>query len=276
MKRQISSSEIEQIKQQLEQDIQDIQRRLSEHEDTGELSLYDNHPGDTGTELYENEKDLALRDHAEKQLENTKLALSMIASGGYGICKVCSQSIEPDRLQAVPTTLYCKQHADGLSTSGDNEQVSNYRPVEEDFLQPPFGRTSMDEASDDGNDPVEAQSDEAEADTEKRGKYRHLDDDEGIHAGTGADGQTGFDGEDAWQIVERWGNSDSPAMAEEPDVNDYNGMFIESDEPDGYVEDIESFLATDIYGSSHLVIRNREFERYMHSEEGDHFLEEDE
>lgn len=240
MKRQISSSEIEQIKQQLEQDIQDIQRRLSEHEDTGELSLYDNHPGDTGTELYENEKDLALRDHTEHQLENTKLALSMIASGSYGICKVCGQSIDPDRLRAVPTTLYCKQHADGLSTSGDNEQVSNYRPVEEDFLQPPFGRTSMDEASDD------------------------------------RDGQTGFDGEDAWQIVERWGNSDSPAMAEEPDVNDYNGMFIESDEPDGYVEDIESFLATDIYGSSHLVIRNREFERYMHSEEGDHFLEEDE
>ena len=35
----------------------------------GELSNYDNHPADTGTELFEREKDSALQRHAESELE---------------------------------------------------------------------------------------------------------------------------------------------------------------------------------------------------------------
>lgn len=228
---QVSQSQLEQIKHELQQEKQDLSKRLVEHEDVGELSLYDNHPADTATELYENEKDMALRDHALEQIKDVDAALNALQQGTYGKCKECNQPIDAERLQAVPTTLYCKQHADELSKG---EQVSDYRPVEEEFLEPPFGRTSLDEHDD----------------------------------------QNGFDGEDAWQIVERWGNSDSPAMSENPEVHDYNEMYIESGENDGFVESIESFLATDIYGTAHMVVRNREFERYMHSDEGDHMLEE--
>ncbi|AJY76385.1 TraR/DksA C4-type zinc finger protein [Paenibacillus beijingensis] len=80
-------------------------------------------------------------------------------------------------------------------------------------------------------------------------------------------GYNGFDGEDAWQIVESWGNSDSPAMAERPGDN-YDRLGTEDDENDGYVEPLESFLATDITGRHVSVVRNREYSAYMHEGEG--------
>ncbi|SFB36114.1 transcriptional regulator, TraR/DksA family [Cohnella sp. OV330] len=109
------------------------------------------------------------------------------------------------------------------------------RPAEELFLHPPFGRTSMDES----------------------------------------DEQNGFDGEDAWQIVESWGNSDSPAMAEGNNNDDYSAIYIESDENDGFVEPIESFLAADITGHSSGIVRNSAYRRYLESHEGEGLLEPD-
>ncbi|MCM3746278.1 TraR/DksA C4-type zinc finger protein [Paenibacillus pasadenensis] len=83
----------------------------------------------------------------------------------------------------------------------------------------------------------------------------------------------GFDGEDAWQVVESWGNSDSPAFQEHPGDN-YGRLGIEADENDGYVEDIESFLATDITGRHVSVVRNREYKSYMERGDGEELGEE--
>jgi len=86
---------------------------------------------------------------------------------------------------------------------------------------------------------------------------------------------TQFDGEDAWQIVERWGTSSSPAFAEQRQAEDYDELYVESEEPEGYVEPIESFAATDIYGKRTFVVRNDEYRKYMASAEGDRTLEPD-
>ncbi len=83
----------------------------------------------------------------------------------------------------------------------------------------------------------------------------------------------GFDGEDAWQIVEKWGNSDSPAMSEDAESFDYNQMVIESDENEGFVEAFESFITTDLYGKEVSFVRNRAYHKYMKDHEGDHGLE---
>lgn len=104
-----------------------------------------------------------------------------------------------------------------------NPNENNRRPLEEAVLIPPFGRSSLDEQDD----------------------------------------QTEFDGEDAWQIVESWGTSNTPAMAEDPNISDYDEMYIESDENVGYVEPIESFLATDIYGKQPVIVRNKAYESYI-------------
>lgn len=84
---------------------------------------------------------------------------------------------------------------------------------------------------------------------------------------------TQFDGEDAWQTVERWGSSNSPAFAEDRAVDDYDELMIESGEPDGFVQPIESFVATDLYGQSASVVRNRTYHWYMETDQGDRTLE---
>lgn len=201
----------------------------SYRDSTGELSGIDNHPADAGTETFERSKDLALLEKEAFRLERVEAALSRMDSGEYGHCAVCGKFIPVERLEALPTAIYCVEHE-------PRRQSPNERPIEEEFLAPPFGRTSLDER----------------------------------------EGQNGFDGEDAWQIVEAWGTSNTPAMAEGNDIDDYDQMAIEAEENDGYVEPFESFVATDITGHHVSVVRNRAYRRYMADNEGDHLLEPDE
>ncbi|MDT0159093.1 MULTISPECIES: TraR/DksA C4-type zinc finger protein [Bacillus] len=108
------------------------------HESVGELSSYDNHPGDEGTELYEREKDLALNEHYKLELNNILKALQAIDKGTYGICEVCHKEIPKERLEALPNTTYCKEHS-------PDQVTSHERPIEEGVLMPPFGKFDMDE-----------------------------------------------------------------------------------------------------------------------------------
>ncbi|WP_112179694.1 MULTISPECIES: TraR/DksA C4-type zinc finger protein [Paraliobacillus] len=109
------------------------------HESVGELSNYDNHPGDTATELFEREKDIALNEHIERGLKDIEKALSAIDQGTYGICEVCQKDISFDRLEAIPTTLRCLDHAEHF--------VASNRPVEEEVLDPDLTRTGEDEST---------------------------------------------------------------------------------------------------------------------------------
>ncbi|HLR10217.1 MAG TPA: TraR/DksA C4-type zinc finger protein [Sporosarcina sp.] len=78
---------------------------------SGELSMYDNHPADMGTELYERERDQALEVHAASELDKVEQALQAIENGTYGICEICHQSIGYERLEAIPFTTLCIDHA---------------------------------------------------------------------------------------------------------------------------------------------------------------------
>src|SRR5699024_7215765 len=81
-------------------------------ESISELSNYDNHPGDQGTELFERQKDLALNSHYKTELEAVNHALSLISSGEYGICVECGKFIDPERLLAMPTSTRCVNHTE--------------------------------------------------------------------------------------------------------------------------------------------------------------------
>ncbi|MYL46315.1 yteA family sporulation protein [Virgibacillus halodenitrificans] len=98
-------------------------------ESVGELSNYDNHPADMGTELYEREKDTALNEHAETELEEINAALHAIEDGTYGICATCGADIPYERLQAVPTADKCIEHA-------SNNIFESHRTVEEEVFSP--------------------------------------------------------------------------------------------------------------------------------------------
>ena len=77
----------------------------------GELSMYDNHPGDLGTELYDRTKDFALEEHHDSEMDKVNAALQAITEGTYGKCKVCGNDILLERLEVLPSTLYCKEHS---------------------------------------------------------------------------------------------------------------------------------------------------------------------
>lgn len=161
-------------------------------ESMGELSNYDNHPADHGTELFERGKDLALNGHAEKELEDINIALHAIAEGTYGICKQCGRDIPFERLQAKPTADTCIDHAEEGLDKPD-------RPIEETVFSPEI------------NPNRQAQFD-----------------------------QTGYDAEDAWQDVSRYGTSETPSDFY-GDKDDYNKMYPNSDKPEEIIDDRDSY-----------------------------------
>jgi YteA family regulatory protein len=185
---------------------------------TSELSAYDNHPGDLGTELFEREKDIALRYHSDNELQNIEHALKAIDEGTYGKCKECGKEIPFERLEAIPYTLYCKDHS-------PEQTVSHDRPIEEEVLTPPFGKFVFE------NNRKES---------------------------------VAYDAEDTWQSVAKYGTSESPSDFIEPKEN-YNEMYIDADENEGYVEDFENFTGNDMSGKNIQVYRNDEYKEYEHT-----------
>jgi DnaK suppressor protein len=74
----------------------------SENEDVSELSDYDQHPADMGTETFEREKDLSILEQLEEELSELQAALERIDNGTYGIDEVTGSPIDPARLEALP------------------------------------------------------------------------------------------------------------------------------------------------------------------------------
>ncbi|MBU5594761.1 TraR/DksA C4-type zinc finger protein [Amphibacillus sp. MSJ-3] len=99
-------------KTELSEKIKRDKIRASEEEYSTELSDYDNHPGDQGTELFEREKDLAITAHESAELSEIEKALERIEQNNYGTCSVCGKEIDMDRLIAIPETEFCYEHAD--------------------------------------------------------------------------------------------------------------------------------------------------------------------
>jgi DnaK suppressor protein len=59
------------------------------------------------TQVFEQQRDLALRDHEKAQLMQVEAALAALSEGSYGICRSCGQAIPAGRLEAIPWTTLC-------------------------------------------------------------------------------------------------------------------------------------------------------------------------
>lgn len=94
-------------------------------ETSGELSMYDNHPADMGTALFEREKDRALHEHAQSELKKIQSALAAIEDDTYGVCEVCKKDISYERLLIVPYTMHCVEHAEMVEQTLEEDTVLN-------------------------------------------------------------------------------------------------------------------------------------------------------
>ena len=59
------------------------------------------------SEVFEQQRDLALRDHNAQHLEQVEAALARLAGGTFGACVRCGRPIAPERLEALPWASYC-------------------------------------------------------------------------------------------------------------------------------------------------------------------------
>jgi DnaK suppressor protein len=59
------------------------------------------------THVFEQQRDLALRDHQRVQLHQVEAALAKLDAGTYGACVACGKPIATERLQAIPWVQLC-------------------------------------------------------------------------------------------------------------------------------------------------------------------------
>ena len=72
-----------------------------------ELSNYDNHPAELGTQLYELQHNNALLVHQEFLFREITDAIARIDKDAYGVCNFCGKEIDEERLDAIPYTRLC-------------------------------------------------------------------------------------------------------------------------------------------------------------------------
>src|SRR3954447_1039643 len=59
------------------------------------------------THVFEQQRDLAMRDHMKAQLQQVNSALASLEAGTYGSCRVCGNPIAVERLRAIPWVQLC-------------------------------------------------------------------------------------------------------------------------------------------------------------------------
>ena len=59
------------------------------------------------THVFEQQRDIALRDKARAQLAAVEAALDRLEGGGYGRCTSCGNEIAAERLEAIPWAEHC-------------------------------------------------------------------------------------------------------------------------------------------------------------------------
>ncbi|CEN89564.1 TraR/DksA C4-type zinc finger protein [Paraclostridium sordellii] len=99
-------------------------QHTSEKFTSGELSSYDNHLADMGTEVYMQEMQNSLTNHEKFKLNEIDNALYKMENGSYGKCENCNKCIDEERLEFIPETRLCAKCA-----KEDDRPVNNIESV---------------------------------------------------------------------------------------------------------------------------------------------------
>ena len=159
---------------------------------TGELSAYDQHPADYGSQMFEREKDLGLLENLKDQLHLVDRALERIDQGTYGICEQCQRPINPERLRVLPQALLCVQ------CKLEDEKRFSPNTGDQEFS---FERSFKDDSD-----------------------------------------FVGFDGEDAWQSVARFGTANT--RQDRAGVSDLDDEYLNEEEIDA-LDAIDEYIEGD-------------------------------
>ncbi|MGC9357287.1 MAG: TraR/DksA family transcriptional regulator [Anaerolineae bacterium] len=102
----LTYDEIHQLLLDQEEDLKD-QLTTIESEVREEGVGYSNHMADAGSDVFEQARNVGLRQQLQRSLENIQRALGKFEDGTYGICESCGGIIDLPRLEALPAARYC-------------------------------------------------------------------------------------------------------------------------------------------------------------------------
>lgn len=96
-------------RQRLEHELADIESGNHEKAASaaGGESAYRTHMADSATETFERERDLCVEENVRNMLGGVNAALVRVEQGTYGICGVCREPIDLERLKALPYADMC-------------------------------------------------------------------------------------------------------------------------------------------------------------------------
>jgi RNA polymerase-binding transcription factor DksA len=128
---------------------------------SSELSNYDNHPAEQGSELFEIEHNNSLKYSFKKDVKDIDEALKKVETNKYGTCEECGKKISKERLKILPQSKLCINCANESSNNNKmfNKNQKLSRPSEEQVLDAPFGRKHLNEQEDDEFEGIEQLND---------------------------------------------------------------------------------------------------------------------
>ena len=107
-------------------EIEDEALKKSRLDASGDLSSMPIHMADLGTDNYEQEFALELRESEIKLLREIDAALMRIENKTYGICEGTGQQIPKARLEAKPWARFCVEYArlieQGLASAPEDDE----------------------------------------------------------------------------------------------------------------------------------------------------------
>lgn len=86
--------------------INELQKKGAK-DSSGDLSSYAFHQADQGTDTSELEKQAYLLDKEGIKLKQINEALKRVYSRTYGICEICGEYIQENRLKIIPYARFC-------------------------------------------------------------------------------------------------------------------------------------------------------------------------
>lgn len=95
----------------LEQERDLLRTKVHELDSREDDLSYDEGFADSAQVAAERGENKVLYDQLRRDLDDIEKALERMDSGAYGTCEVCGTDISPDRLEVMPSTSFCIQHA---------------------------------------------------------------------------------------------------------------------------------------------------------------------
>lgn len=87
--------------------------------ETSELSHVTQHPGDVGSEIADNDREIAILEADDERRLEVQAALERLDAGTYGRCVVCGKPIDEARLEFRPEAARCLADQQAYEASRD-------------------------------------------------------------------------------------------------------------------------------------------------------------